>query len=599
MSGSSFLFSGTPPANINTTTSDTSTLPAWYQEYLQGLMGTADTIAAQPFPQYTGPRLADFNAQQNQAFSMAGALPDATSGALGSATSALGAAANTNVPGAVQPYLDASTSSANSPSAALSPYNAQASGLLNQATNTLTPGGIQSYMSPYTQDVVQGLTNTANQNWNQNIMPAVNNEFVGAGQYGSGRNAQVMGQAANNFQTNLEGQQANALESGYNTAGTLAGQQAGILGASANTALSQGTAAGSAAGQQAGLLQSAGSLAGTAAQQQGALNVATGSADTTLANQEQNIALQNTAAEQAVGNQEQAQSQSNLDLAYQDFENQAMWPQTQANFMSSVIRGLPSPGSSTTVSSNAAQSPFATQTPSFANTLGSLITGNGTSSPSASVPIFAAGGRVRRFADGGALPSGPGDNIAGTAAPAQPQQQKGGINPAIAQLILKMAMTRAPGAQGAAPGAGAPPAPTMPAAQPPGYAKGGKVKKGHAAMPMMHPAIAQQILKMALTRAPGRGAPPQMGGGALPGGPPPAMPQGMPPGMPPMGGGAPPPGMPPQMPVAHMAAGGSALRAALAPVPGIHPRYVSLPQGVHHYSHEMGAPRMGALSRRI
>lgn len=544
MSASSFLFSGSPPADINTTTSDTSALPAWYQEYLQGLMGTANSIAAQPYPQYTGPRLADFNPAQNNSFSMTDAMPGQTAGALNSAGAALNAAGAANIPGAAQPYIDQSTSF--DPASALSPYNATASNYLGQAANTLTPGGINSYMSPYTNDVVQGLTNSANQNWNNNIMPAVNNEFIGSGQYASGRNAQVLGQAANNFQTNLDTSVANALESGYNTAGTLAGQQAGLLGAAANTSLSQGTAAAGAAGQQAGLLQNAGALAGTAQQQQGALNTAIGAANTSLANTQQNIGVQNAAAEQAVGNQQQAQTQSNLDLAYQDFQNQALWPQTQAGFMSSIIRGLPTPGTSSTTSTNGAQSPFATQTPSFANTLSSLTAGSAANVPG-SVSIFAEGGRVQKFAGGG-MPD---------AAGALPATGAPGLDPHMAQQILQLAMQRAPQAK----------------------AGGGRMH----APPPMHPQAAQQILKLALTRAPGARTPAApMGVGALPGGPAPAIPA--------MGGGIP-----------HLAAGG-ALRS-YAPFVAQRPPHVSMPQGVHHYSREMGSPkttiRMGALSRRF
>lgn len=494
MSVSSFLFGGTPPPNINTTTSDTSQLPAWYQEYLQGLMGTANTIAAQPFPQYTGPRLADFNPTQNTAFSNTANLPNVAAGNMSAANGALSSAGNTNIPGAVNSYLSASTSATNNPVNALSPYNATASNYLNTAAgynpasasapylgaaaglygasaginpsaaaapymgqasnymgaaaNTATPQGIQSYMSPYIGNVVQGLTNQANMNWTNNIMPGVNNQFIGAGQYASGRNAQVLGQAANDFQTNLSANVANALETGYgmagtqagtqagvlgnlgatslgqaNTAGGLAGQQAsilqgagsgtaglgstagtmagntaGIFGALGNTALAQGTAAGAAAGQEAGLQQSAGAIAGNAAQQQGALQTQVGAAQGALGQTAQNMALQSDAALQAVGNQQQGQTQSNLDLAYQDFQNQALWPQTQANFMSQIIRGLPTPGQTTTVNANQPASPFTQFSPSLASTILGIGNAAGASN---TTPLFAKGGRVQHLAVGG------------------------------------------------------------------------------------------------------------------------------------------------------------------------------------------------------
>lgn len=491
MSLTSFLFGGTPPSNINTTTSDTSQLPAWYQEYLQGIMGSANTLGTMPYPQFQGPMLADFNPAQNQAFSMSGALPSATSGNLSAANTALGNAAGTNIPGAVNPYLSASSgynpttaaqpymnnasnfmntaagynpaaatapylsgasalygaSAGINPSAAAQPYMNNASNYMGAAGNTLTPGGIQSYMSPYTNSVVQGLQNQANMNWNQNIMPAVNNEFIGSGQYGSGRNAQVLGQAANNFQTNLDAQTANVLESGYNTAGTLAGQQAGILGALGNSSLSQAGTAGSLAGQgasilqgagsgigalgttaggmagntaniygalgntaltqagtagtqaatEAGLQQSAANIAGTAAQQQGALQNTVGATQGALAQTGEQIALQNAAAEQAVGNQQQQQSQLNLNTAYQQFNNQALWPETQLSYISDIVRGLPTPGTTTTVNSNQPPSPFTQFAPSLSNVLLGAGTAGSAGGHSGLLPAIlggAEGGRV-------------------------------------------------------------------------------------------------------------------------------------------------------------------------------------------------------------
>lgn len=392
MSATSFLFNGTPPANINTTSSESATLPTWYQEYLQGLMGTANALAATPYPQYSGPLLAPFNDAQNQAFSMTGALPGATTGSYANANTALGNAASQNIPGAVQPYINASTSAANNPAAALQPYNNQASALASQATNTATPGGIQSYLNPYQSAVTQNIQNLGQQSWDNTIMPSIQNEFISGGQYGSGRNAQILGQAANTFQENLEGQEANSLEAGYNTAGTQAATQAGVLGAAANTALAQGTAAGSAAGQEAGIQQNAGALADTAAQQQGALSTSIANADTSLANSQQQTALQNAAAEQTVGNQQQAQTQNNLTTAYDQFQQQAQYPEQQATFMSDIIRGL-TPPASTSVDSNQAPSPFSTTSPSIGNTLSALFGGT--------IPTGRTGGLVRHLAKGG------------------------------------------------------------------------------------------------------------------------------------------------------------------------------------------------------
>lgn len=482
MSATSFLFQGQPPANINTTSSESATLPTWYQEYLQGLMGTANALAATPYPQYGGPTVAAFNPTQTQAFDMTGALPSQTSGALGAASGALGSASSVNIPGAVNPYLSASTSTAYNPSNALNPYNSTATNYLNQATNTLTPGGIQSYMSPYTQSVVQNLQNTANQNWNNTIMPSIQNEFISGGQFGSGRNAQVLGQAANTFQQNLEGQEANALETGYGEAGSLAGNQANILGSAANTSLGQGTAAGSAAGQEAGLLQSAGSLAGTAAQQQGALDTSIAAGNTNLANSQQNIALQNAAAEQTVGNQQQSQDQANLTAAQTAFNNQAAYPEQQASFLSDIIRGLQVP-TSTSVNSNQAPNPLTSLSPSTGNQLAALF-GTGTQG--------AKEGGLIKMAKGGPVPRA---NVPGMLAahpsvavppPGKEKQLSNGIiqhangDITIPYRVLQMIGLKLKAAHGMPPQGGAqPPAAPGPAMPP----RGGALPGGRPVMP--------------------------------------------------------------------------------------------------------------------
>lgn len=351
MSATSFLFNGSPPADVNTITSDTSQLPAWYQQYLSGLLGTADTIAAQPFPQYNGPQLADFNSTQNTAFTQAGNIGQAGAASTTGAQGALTNATNTNIPGAVAPYAASSTAQA-------------------------TPQGIQSYMSPYLNNQIAGINTLAQQNWNQFTAPSVNNSFIGAGQFGSGRNAEVMGQQANLANQATTAQIAAADQSAYNTAGTQAATQAGIL-------------------------QGAGSMMGTANQQQGALQTAAGSALGALGSTQQSEAAQQAAANQAVGNQQQAQTQSNLNLAYQQFEQQAMWPQQQAEFMNQIVQGLPSPGTSASTSANTPASPFTTFSPAqvASPTLSTLFAG-GVGSPGSPTGLK-GGGRVSHR--GGAL----------------------------------------------------------------------------------------------------------------------------------------------------------------------------------------------------
>lgn len=387
---------GDVPAN--TTSQNTTTyiqdVPQWEQQYLSNLLGQAQTVAGQPYQQFPGVQNAEFTPDQLAAFGNVENLtnpssPWAANQNQASTAAQAGAQTASGIQGAGSPLIQAST--AYNPLAAASPF-------MGAAANANTPGGISSFMSPYTQDVVGGLVNTANQNWNNNIMPGVNDAFVGSGQFASGRNAKVLGDAANTFQTNLNSQVANTLESGYGQASTNAANQANTLGNLANTAAS-------ATGAQAQNLQSAGTnLGNLAATQSGA----EGASAQNLANVGQtglNTGITAAAALQGVGQQQQQLGQANINTAMQNFQNQTMWPQEQTGFLSSIIRGLPAMGGSGTQAS---------QTPTTNNMVGSVSPlstlagtifgagGVGGASGAASIGRK-KGGLIREMATGGAV----------------------------------------------------------------------------------------------------------------------------------------------------------------------------------------------------
>lgn len=290
------------------TTTSVQDIPAWEQGYVTSLLGQAQTEAAQPYQQFPGQQIAGFTPDQTQAFSNVEGAGAQNEAAQNAAMGMAGQGADTanNIYGAGSPLINASTMAA-------------------------SPLGIQQYMSPYTNNVVQGIQNEANQNWNQNIMPGINNEFVGSGQGMSGRNAQVLGQAAGNFQTGLSSNIANALQSGYSTAGQQAATEAGLLGTAGSTL-------GNLANTQAGTQLSAGTQLG---------NIGAQSANTNL---NQNEALQ------GVGQQQQQLNQTNLNTAQQNFENQVQYPEQQSQFLNQIIRGLPAPVASTSASQSPAYS---------------------------------------------------------------------------------------------------------------------------------------------------------------------------------------------------------------------------------------------------
>lgn len=249
-------------------TTDAS-LPSWYQNYLQQLTGKAAAIADAPQQAYPGQRIADFTAPQQQAFGLA----------------------QQNV-GSWKPGLQ------------------QAQDLATQSS-TYNPGALSQFMNPYTSDVVNEIGRLGNQNFAENIMPAVNSSFTGAGQFGSTRNQDATMRAARDTQQNISGQQANALNTGFQNA-------------------NQNYLGWSGQGQKGSQL-----LSDLAARGQGL-----GTAD--------------VGALSAVGGAQQQQGQNNLDWAYNQFQQQQQQPTQNLAMLNSIIRGLQLP-TQTTTSSNGFQ----------------------------------------------------------------------------------------------------------------------------------------------------------------------------------------------------------------------------------------------------
>lgn len=427
------------PSEPSTTTT-VQDIPAWEQGYVTNLLGQAQTEAAQPYQQFPGQQVAGFTDDQNQSFanvenagntninnqnaamSQAAAGSNSANSIYGAGSGDINAATSYNPLAAVSPYLGAA-SQYNAATAAQPGIN-QSQAYNAAAAGVATPQGIQSYLSPYTQNVVGGLENTANQNWNQNIMPGVNNEFVGSGQYGSGRNAQVLGQAANEEQTNLDTSVANALQAGYTTAGNQAATEAGILGNSANTAISGANAASNAQTAQIGNLINQGNTAGTATQQQAAnLNTAgvnLGNLANTQAAQQLNsgatlgsLGVQSAAtnlsqnqALNAVGLQQQQQNQTNINTAETNWQNQVQYPEQQTQFLNQIVRGLPAPSATTSAGEVTAPTTSPLQTLGGAELAGLSINSNGnggvtTSKRGGLIKGHKKGGMIKGYAAGG------------------------------------------------------------------------------------------------------------------------------------------------------------------------------------------------------
>jgi hypothetical protein len=307
------------PQTVNQNVTNRTELPAWYSDYLQQVMGRALTQAgdqnAPPVQQvagltgdqqnayqtirnYQGSYQPFFNeAQQNmsgagninfqqaaapgmQGVDYQGSIAPGMQGVnftgqayaggqnLRSAEQGLASAAGRDTAGAADPFLNTGAgylaqSAQGSALGSANPYIQQsvtpqglaAASPYLQAASGSFPQSAGAYMSPYTSAVTDRLATLAGQNLKENLLPAVNDQFIRAGQYGSIGNRDTVGRAVRDTQDALLGQQAQALEQGYSTAGQLYNQDASRMAGLAGTAGGLGTA------QQQALLQ-AGSTTG-------------------------------------------------------------------------------------------------------------------------------------------------------------------------------------------------------------------------------------------------------------------------------------------------------------------------------------------------
>ncbi len=461
-----FLFNGNPPTQTTTYGSTTQGVPDWYAAYQTGILSSANQNVGQLVNQgwnpATGQQVADLTPDQQAAFQAARlsagsylpALSSATNTAsgiaqdggnpLGAAQPYYGQAAggfnaglNANSYGAVNPFLQGvqglntvgaaqpslGTASqfaqgaggqnylplaqqytnagiANNPLSAAQPYLGAASGTFND------PNTVASYMDPYIGQVNDRLATLAQRNLTENILPSLNSDFIGAGQYGSSRNQEFVSRAARDTQQALLGQQAQNLQAGYNTAGQqfssdqarlagLAGTAGGLTAQQQQALLSSGvnlanvgnqatqaqlgaastlgnigsTFGNLTAAQQQALLNS-GQLAGSASQAdtQAKINAALGfssmgSAAGSLSNQgtqnqltaanqlanygqmNQNLGLQGSQALDLIGQEQQGQTQAQMNANQTNALAQQGFTQQQISYLNSILRGTQPPTS--------------------------------------------------------------------------------------------------------------------------------------------------------------------------------------------------------------------------------------------------------------
>lgn len=318
--------SGSTTTSQQSNSSTNNDFAPWFDQLTQQLIGNAQgltNLQNNPYPFYQGQMFAPFNSTQNSAFSGVQNAPSQTAPYFNSATSTL----NSALPQAGG-YFNAAGSQPTALQAS-SPFLGAASQTWNQ------PGVSQSYLNPYIGGALSYGNQLASQNFLQNTLPGINNEFVASGGgLGSKQYGRTADWALKNFNNTLTGQNLGALSNQFNASGNQFTSDQNRLAGLAGTA---GNAAATSAGTLSGIGSAFGNLGIGGAGAFG--NLGSASNSTNLANL--NALLQ-------TGNQQQQQAQNPLNFAFQQQQAANQYPFQLTGWGSGIAGATPVPTSSNT-----------------------------------------------------------------------------------------------------------------------------------------------------------------------------------------------------------------------------------------------------------
>jgi hypothetical protein len=291
MSALDFLFQGTPPTQVTNTGQSASNVPAWLQQYAQGILSEGAGLASQAYPTYGGPMVSGLTPQSTQAGGVLQSLQGQYQPTL---SSAINLATQGAQPGAIGGAL----------------------GSLPQAQQMVAGSAAPTaaMMNPYAQNVIKQAEDTASRYFTNTLQPQINNQFTTAGQFGSSANQRAQDLTAQQLTQQIQDTAGSALSNAFTNA-----QQANL-------------AAGTGLGQ---LAQTQGGLG----YEQGILGLQGAGALGSLATTGQGLGIQGAGALNAYGQQVQQNQQQNLDTAYQQFLQQQQFPYQQLGWLSGLMSG--------------------------------------------------------------------------------------------------------------------------------------------------------------------------------------------------------------------------------------------------------------------
>lgn len=358
-----FLFNGQPPPSTTSQVTNIQGLPTYYQEYQRGILNKANALSGMDYPAYSGQRFSGFNDWDTQA---QGALTNAIDNGqneVGNALQNLGGMFGTyqqpNLTGqqltgqgvnTAEQFAQMGLPIAQQVGSIGQPSTYAGMDMVNNSSQLFNQNDFNQFMNPYTEGVVNRIGELGERNLRENLLPNVNSTFTGAGMFGSGRHADFTNRAVRDANESILGQQAQALNQGFQ-------QSLGAYQSGQGRQLSAGQAMGQLGNQLAGQQLNSGQLLGAIGSNLAGAQLSGGSQYGNLGNQlttqanslanttgalgqlSQSMGLTGAAGLQTQGDLERGLNQQNLDWLYNQFQDQAYFPQKQTQFMNSILTG--------------------------------------------------------------------------------------------------------------------------------------------------------------------------------------------------------------------------------------------------------------------
>lgn len=367
-----------PAGSALTDITKQTVLPDWYSKNAMDILANQKAVAARSFPEYVDasgkpiPRVADFAPDQQAGFQATRNGAFSFRPELGTASTKTQDIFGRSAMGVSEPGFKQSgqyTTASTSPTGL-----GMAQPFLGQAGQTAVQN-IGQYMNPYMDQVVGRIGTLGARTLQEQLLPAISDQMIAAGQFGGTRQAEMTGRAIRDTMEGISAQQAQALQQGYTSA-------AGLAQADLERQAQLAQTAGGLGFQQQGALARAGEQMGALGQQMGNMyNVDTSNQLSAaqqlagMARQRQTQELEGAGALQQIGAQQQALAQRNLDIARSDFLERQAYPQQQIDAMTKTMQGV-APGVGTKTTEYGIQpAGFQPLAPSTAAQIGSVATG--------------------------------------------------------------------------------------------------------------------------------------------------------------------------------------------------------------------------------